>query len=237
MEYRAKVKDYFKGLEFSRPEHRYYVNGEPLRESVSAVVKRFYKPFEGEKIAKRISVIKGVPPEQLLRDWKQICDEACERGTLTHAFAEEYFDGRRVKTDTGLEESVVNFWGSIPDYMQPAFSELQMYHRKHLFAGTSDLILRDKRNDSFTIVDYKSNKDLFKNYQGQTMLGMFENYLDTPYNRYSIQLGLYQLLFEQTGFRVNGRKLVWLQEHGEYEVHDTEDVSKKLNQWLEEEYR
>ena len=78
------------------------------------------------------------------------------------------------------------------------------------------------------IVTHNTNQDLFKNYKGKKMLKPFDNLLDNSFNKYQLQLSLYQILFEQTGYEVESRALVWVKPNSTYEVYKTEDYTKQL---------
>ena len=78
------------------------------------------------------------------------------------------------------------------------------------------------------IPTHNTNEDLFKNYKGKTLLAPFEDLLDSPYNKYQLQLSMYQLLFEQSGFEVESRRIIWLKPNGTYENFKTEDLTQKL---------
>ena len=78
------------------------------------------------------------------------------------------------------------------------------------------------------IPTHNTNEDLFKNYKGKTLLAPFEDLLDSPYNKYQLQLSMYQLLFEQCGFEVESRRIIWLKPNGTYENFKTEDLTQKL---------
>ena len=39
---------------------------------------------------------------------------------------------------------------------------------------------------------------------------------------------MYQLLFEQCGFEVESRRIIWLKPNGTYENFKTEDLTQKL---------
>ena len=78
------------------------------------------------------------------------------------------------------------------------------------------------------IPTHNTNEDLFKNYKGKTLLEPFSNLLDSPFNKYQLQLSMYQLLFEQCGFEVESRRIIWLKPNGVYENFKTEDLTQKL---------
>lgn len=78
------------------------------------------------------------------------------------------------------------------------------------------------------IVTHNTNKDLFKNYKGKRLLKPFDFLLDSPFNKYQIQLSYYQLLFEQVGYNVRSRKLIWLNPSGNYKLYGTNNYTKIL---------
>lgn len=83
------------------------------------------------------------------------------------------------------------------------------------------------------IPTHNTNKDLFKNYKGQTMIGPFNHLLDTPFNHYQLQLSYYQILLEQIeGLKISGRKLIWIKPTGDYLMYNLEDYTKELKQEL-----
>ena len=78
------------------------------------------------------------------------------------------------------------------------------------------------------IPTHNTNEDLFKNYKGKTLLEPFSNLLDSPFNKYQLQLSMYQLLFEQCGYEVESRRIIWLKPNGVYENFKTEDLTQEL---------
>lgn len=78
------------------------------------------------------------------------------------------------------------------------------------------------------IVTHNTNKDLFKNFKGQKLTGRFNHLLDTPLNKYQIQLSYYQILLEQTEVEVSHRKVIWLLPDGTYKIYECEDLTQYL---------
>ena len=103
-----------------------------------------------------------------------------------------------------------------------------MFHHTYDYAGTADIILLDQRDGSLVIADYKTNKNLFKQYKNQKMLAPFSFLDDTPYNHYQLQFSYYQILLEQTGLTVSDRMLIYLKLDGTYKVFHTNDYTEKL---------
>ena len=117
---------------------------------------------------------------------------------------------------------------SIPEHIVVVFNELKMFSYGLGIAGTADLILFNTITKKFIICDFKTNYDLFKNYKEKKLLTPFTNLLDSPYNKYQIQLSFYQILFELSGYEVESRKIIWLKESGVYEIYNTQDLTNEL---------
>lgn len=226
------IENTFKGIKFVENTHTYFFNNQKVKKSVSGVVHKFVPFFDKDNIAQRVAVKKGVPIEIVLQEWEDIKNKACEHGTKIHLFGEQYPYNKNLKPSCGKEEAIVKFWNILPDYVVPVKLELQMYHPLYKFCGTADIILYNKELNEFIIGDYKTNKDLFKNYNNQKMLAPFDFLLDNPFNHYQLQLSLYQLLFELTGYKVCRRKLIWLQDNGNFKMYDLKDYTKELIQYL-----
>lgn len=224
-EMQNKIKEYFKELQFDAQKHSYEVRGKPLT-SVSKTIHKYVEKVDFDKIAGFVAKKRGITKAEVLAEWEAKKIASCQQGTLVHTFGENY-NGMQKPTN-GFEEAIVKFWDNIPDYIEPFLFELQMFSETLGIAGTSDIILYNNKTGKFIIADYKTNEDLFKNYKGKTLLEPFNNLLDSPYNKYQLQLSMYQLLFEQCGFEVESRRIVWLKPNGVYENFKTEDLTQKL---------
>lgn len=244
----AKVRAHFSGLKFDEPSHTYKKDGFLLT-SVSNVIKGFARPFDSDKMSKLVARKEGVSQKEILQRWTDIKDEACSFGTRVHDFGERYVIDR-YKVDSDLkfksvyqhlengeqlspkELALIKFWNKKPDFYIPIALELRMFCVALGIAGTADIILLDTRDNSLVIGDYKTNKDLFKQYKDQKLLGIFSDMADTPFSKYKIQLSTYQVLLELTGMKVSRRFLVWLKPDGEFEIFNTGDISGKMREHL-----
>ena len=234
MELLQRIQQPFNKLSFEETKHKYYVEGTPLSKSVSALIGEFYEHFDVEQVAPYSAAKAGVTTEEILKQWADINQESRDRGHRVHAFGEIYQFNRNLKPSCPQEEAIVKFWQDVPEHILSLAAELRMYHFKHLFAGTADIILFDTKTQTYIIADYKTNKDLLKNYKGKTMLGPFSHLLDNPLNHYAIQLSYYQLLLEQVGVKVSKRIIIWLGLDGNYQLFNTEDVTDILKQQLKD---
>jgi hypothetical protein len=229
---KTKIHNYFKDLQFTESTHTYKVKGKKLKYSVSGLIDKFKNPFDKENIASFVAKKEGKTKEEILKEWQDKADNACDLGTRVHKFGELYPFDTSLKPKDGYERAVVNFWDSLPDFVIPFIMELEMYHKDYMFAGTGDILLYNTLTDTFIIGDYKTNEDLFKNFKSQKLKKPFHKLLDCNFNKYQLQLSFYQILLEQTGCKVSSRKIVWLLPDGNFKLYDTEDFTEELKEEL-----
>lgn len=230
----TNIQNQFGGLQFNEEQHRYHVAGKEFT-SVSHNVHKYEEYVDWDEKAMQVAIANGTTKEEVLREWDENKEEACTRGTRVHLFGERYVFDRSLKPSLlengqpcGQEVAVTKFWNDLPSHIVPAHIELRMYHNLFNIAGTSDILLFNTQTRKFIIADYKTNKDLFKNFKNKTLTYPFTHLLDCPLNKYQIQLSFYQLLFELTGYKVESRKVIWLLKTGEYIMYDCEDLTPLL---------
>lgn len=232
MESLQQIKNAFNRLTFKESTHQYFVDGKPLKTSVSGLIKKFTPEVNFKEIAKAIDKRDALPSGATSELWKLKSDAACSKGTKVHYFGELYAFHRNIKPTCNQEKAIVAFWRDLPKHIIPVFTELQMYHFERMFGGTADIILYNTETKKFIIADYKTNEDLFKNFNEQKLKAPFHYKLNNAYNKYQIQFSLYQILFEQTGFEVEKRCLIWLKNNATYEMFFTEDYTEPLKIYL-----
>ena len=185
--------------------------------------------------------------QQILEQWTVIKETACYNGTNVHEFGESCFyfmtyqddkilhnfkdrlNGDEFNSINEKEDAVVKFWNDLPQCFVPIASENQVCREDLGYSGTFDLLfyydaeLDNKTPDKsgFVIFDYKTNKDLYKNFRGERMLYPFNDLLNCSFNVYQLQLSLYQLALEPIGFKVIGSRIIWLKDDSSYEKINT----------------
>lgn len=190
-------------------------------------------------------------PNEILELWKNISDEACEHGTGIHAFGEScfyYMTGQYDKilpefldrvTDNGFiakepkEEALLDFYNEIPRNYIPILAETRVYNELFGYAGTFDILFYydDKKRpekSGLMVFDFKTNKDLYKNFKEKKLLDPFCELLDMPLSLYKLQLSLYQIPLEDIGYKVVGRRLIWAKPDAKYERIPLESYSNVL---------
>ena len=111
---------------------------------------------------------------------------------------------------------------------------------KEQICGTFDMLYwydgdGDKSKSGFVILDYKTNSNLYSDYNrshSRMLLPPFNDLYEESYGLYVIQLNLYALMLEDIGLPVIARKIVWLKDDGTYQIIETPDISDRLRRCL-----
>ena len=83
----------FNHIKYFDEPHKYYIGEQELISGTTFV--GLYKPkFESQAMAKSSAKKKGVEPEDLLAEWDMKKNIASLRGTLFHAYAENYLNNK-----------------------------------------------------------------------------------------------------------------------------------------------
>jgi hypothetical protein len=226
----------FEHLEFDEKKHQYKFFNIKLT-PVSYIVSKFYKPFDTHKMAIFTARKRGVTVQEMLKEWEDKKISSCTLGTNTHLFAENWTPESIPKN--GMEESVSNYFNALIETKNPIIhllKEFRMFSKKLLIAGTVDRIDYNPLTNKYICVDYKTNEDLYKNYKGQKMLAPFSHLLDSPFNKYQIQLSLYKMLFELTGEEVESMQIIWFRPDGTFLQLECADLTPQLKEYFYKEY-
>lgn len=235
-EFNKRAEEYFMGLRFVAETHEYFVGDKKVPKSVSAYVKSFVIPTDFAKIAQAIDRRDKLTPGTTAKAWAEKNNKACVDGSDTHDYGENR-EKKEYLADTQKKQAIDKFWHDLerqfPGRYFVVAKETRMYHKHFFFSGTDDVTLYDRWNDGLVIVDYKTNEDLFKNHNGNTLAAPFEFLLDCPYNHYQIQLSYYEILLMQLGYPIIERWVIWLLPTGEYKLYKTNDFVSILIEDLE----
>lgn len=157
------------------------------------------------------------------------------------------------------EEAVEKFFNDMPSSMHLVLNETKVYsgknpiaerNLKQLICGTFDMLYYDDgsrefqevsnssrrfQEPGFVILDYKTNANLYNEYNQKfhkTLLPPFDDIIEEDLGLYTIQLSLYSLMLEDIGIPVIDRRIVWLNNDGQYEIIPVPDVSETLRKCL-----
>lgn len=226
----------FSDLRFDSQRHLYFVDGVNYP-SVSSIVESFAPKFNPSsrmldacvaKVKREEGLVLTV--QQLQHKWQTINKTACDLGTETHTFMEN-FSGLQTPR-TPQEKAGIEYIKDLRGKYIINLKELRCYSKKYRFAGTMDLPLQVVGKEWYVVVidDYKTNGDLFKAYD--YMYPPFEYLESTPFNKYQIQLSLYHIMLEEAGLEVINRRIVYLKADGTYKTYNLYDFTSVLKEVL-----
>lgn len=207
----------------------------------------------------------GMSINEIIQSWKKISDDSCTHGTETHEFGESafyYMIGQydrilpefkdRLTEDGGFkallpkEEAIVKFYEDIPTCIVPILAETKVFveYDKAGYAGTFDILFyydaelngKTLEDSGLMIMDWKTNKDLYKNFKEQKLLPPFDGLLDMPLSTYKLQLSLYENALYNIGLKVVGRRILWLKPDSDYEKINLESYRKEIDNELRKIY-
>ena len=138
------------------------------------------------------------------------------------------------------EEAAATFYEELPNSLFPILAETKVYNEKLGYSGTFDLLLyydatidgKDDKNSGLCVMDWKTNKDLYKNFKEEKLLAPFQDLLDMPLSIYKLQLSLYQICLEKIGLKTIARRIMWLLPNGTYDKIPLESYTKQLEEEL-----
>lgn len=198
-------------------------------------------------------------PDEILTQWKKKSEDACSKGTERHEFGEScfyYMTGQydkilpafkdRLTADGGFEskypeeDAVVKFYQDMPKCIVPILAETKVYDTDLGYAGTFDILFyydaeldgKPLNKSGLMVLDFKTNEDLYKNFKEEKLLYPFDGLLDMPLSIYKLQLSLYQICLENIGFKIVGRRILWLKPEGIYDKIGLEEYTQTLRKDL-----
>ena len=189
---------------FTAEDHVYKSKSNPEIDftSVTQFVKKFFSEFDSQKISKKLvsshPVYQHMTQEELLAKW----EKSSEMGRIIHKEIEDYINTGK----EGIEEKskkAINYLKKNINQKLELYPEVIVHSKKLKIAGTIDLIIYNKENDEYNLVDWKTNKAIkrkaFKNKKG--IKKSTRELDDCQYIHYSLQLSLYKFLLEEDGFK------------------------------------
>lgn len=176
----------------------------------------------------------------MMGQYDKIADEFKDRLHIDEN-GDYYFEAIHPK-----EEAAAQFYLDMPKSFVPLMPETKVYilETEFAYSGTFDLLCyydaeldgRPNEYSGLVVLDWKTNKDLYKNFAQKTLLHPFEYMLDMPLSLYKLQLAAYSMCLEKIGFKVVARRIMWLLPNGEYRKINIEYMVKHLRDALIELY-
>jgi hypothetical protein len=197
-------------LKFTPHNHKYTSEEDINWLSVTSLISNFKQPFDGDKIAAKVSKSKkskwyGLTPSEIKEAWKAEANRATTLGTWYHnqretdicgidnmqrhgctvpVFKPVEVDGVKYSPNQKLKD------GIYPEHM--------VYLKSAGICGQSDLV--EVVDGKVHITDYKTNKEIklegFTNWEGvsQKMASPINHLDDCNFNHYALQLSMYMFI-------------------------------------------
>jgi hypothetical protein len=234
----------FNDIKFFDEGHKYVLKDGNHASSVTTLFKEFEPPFNKKFWAEKKAKQQGVSPQEIINLWEANGKFSREKGTLFHAYAENYIANRVFERPIGLDDKMNfaldrlevlfhAFYEKTKNSLIPIASELVIGDEESRTCGMLDQLYFNKKHNEFQIFDWKTNKQIrtepFNNQKLLTELNHLDN---CELVKYSLQLSCYKYIIEKmTNIKIGSCFVLWFHEKNEtfkhYKVHDlSEDVDK-----------
>tara|TARA_B100001115_G_scaffold180121_1_gene171952 strand:+ start:1460 stop:2179 length:720 start_codon:yes stop_codon:yes gene_type:complete len=200
-----------KRIHLDEKNHKYILNDNKdiVFTSVTECISQYFEKFDKIKIAQKLVSSHpkyiGMTMEELIAKW----DESATNGTIVHKEIEDYINEKRQPNHQKSKIAIEWLSKHLMNSKYQLFSEIIVYCEDLHLAGTIDLLLYDSVNEIYTILDWKTNKEIStKSFKGKT--GIKPETRDLPdckFTHYSLQLSLYRYLLEKK-YNLKMKKLI-----------------------------
>jgi hypothetical protein len=235
----------FSKIVYDDRQHSYAINGKPLI-SATTLINYVVPEFDKETVSQRSAQKRGISQAEILREWEQSGEIARDKGTRLHQYVEDVMAGR-------FDPVLASVNWRFPE--MDAFDEAWKAMRSNLKAkvarqewtiGDEELGVAGRLDTTlalqppslepfFSVWDWKTGKMDVEN-RFAFMLPPFQDYEDSKFNRYSVQLSLYRLILERNkpSMKLGDSYILHLRDDGSYHLHRAHDFREILTDWLKD---
>jgi len=236
--------EFWKDSNFKFDEAKHvYTYGKDSFISVTTFVHDFVPEFDADYHAARIAEKEGVHFDEIKQRWADIAKIACDLGTSTHLWIENFYNGleQPYPEDPMVVERIEKFNKIYDSWLKkfvPIAQELRLFSRKWQIAGTMDALFYYPPAKTIFVGDWKTNKiyrhDNHEKGTYNKMLPPFEDMWVNEHNSYSVQVSLYRLLLAENGIETNGAFLCHIgPNEQEPKIWQAKDLRKPLKEYLD----
>lgn len=226
----------FNAIVFNEADHSYIYGGEKCT-SVTALISKFKKPFDTEKIASRYAKKHGLFVEDVITNWEIAGKEASHKGSELHKYAEYKFFNKHYDVDIfsgalPLCRQIDRFYEDTKGYLIPIRAELVVGDIDMLLCGMIDKLFYNLRTGKVEIWDYKTNKKIRRRSEyGNRMTNGLSHLAECEFNTYSLQTTIYRKIIEKNTSLVLGDSYVcWVNEENDsYKVIKMDYMEKEAD--------
>lgn len=170
--------------------------------SVTTLVKQFARPFDADKVIRKIRAGKhygpghkyyGLTDDEIKTQWKTTGEDAATQGTHMHAQIEAVYNGEEVDEDTP-EFDLFRAFLADHVHLTPYRTEWVVYDEELRIAGSIDMVFQNA-DGTLSIYDWKRSKEI-KRSGFDKMRFPLDHLYDANFVHYSLQLNIYRYLLE-----------------------------------------
>ena len=173
-------------------------------------------------------------------EWDKNRDDSCERGSKYHDAKEKYWLSRATHIVPDISPNDLITSGDYNlDIRDGIYPEFLVYNNEHGIAGQIDLLI--KVGNEFTIIDYKTNKELKKKSyynpkkrKSERMLYPVNDLDDCNFNHYQLQLNMYAWMIEQmnSNYKVTTLEIEYVDHDGNESTHPCKHLRKHIERLI-----
>jgi len=195
-------------IEFFEDTHKYLstIAGKEIEYiSGTTFLGKFFKPFDADgSIARRCAARDGLTVEEVKSKWAKAGKDACTLGTKIHECCEDVELGRPIRNTPNNErerrmiENATAMAKKFYDSLDIIGVEKIVFSPSLKIAGTIDLLARSRKDGTYIIGDWKTNKSIeLEDKWGNFALRPIEHIQDCSGTHYGLQLSLYEYLLRR----------------------------------------
>lgn len=177
-------------IALDKDRHIYTYKDDQIFKGVTSWIGKYNKPFDAEKVAKKLAKWRGQKPEDILAEW----EETREYGDYVHELIENY-----VNDDQNFNvPEIENFESVIEKHdLVPICSEWVVYDEDIKRASAVDLICTNHKNQ-YVAIDIKTRHKGIEvsSYQDQRMFPPLDDLPASRYFKYCLQVNIYKYWLE-----------------------------------------
>lgn len=222
MEVFEQLWNAFNDIEFDEREHKFVSSDVKDYTSVTTFLNRFQKETNWDLIATKYAKKHKREQIDVINEWHKNGEYATTLGTEIHSVMEllwnkkYYVENRKILNeknavdDFNKRRSICKeIFSKLKDTYIPVAEELVVYDKESKIAGIIDFLAYNKIKKCYSILDWKTSKEIKLHNNFQNMLKPFEQYDDCNYIHYSLQLSLYKYIIEQfTDLKIDELRLI-----------------------------
>jgi ATP-dependent exoDNAse (exonuclease V) beta subunit len=222
----------FNHIKYYDDKHKYFIGNKELI-STTTFIGKFKKPFNKDFWATKKAIEKGVSKQEILREWDDIKDTACARGSDLHSYSDNFMHNRVFPTDVS-DALIAQFKKFYSKFIQNNIvirTEFVLGDEELGIAGMIDLFCYNTKTNKFYIADYKTNKKFdFDSKYNNYYLDPISHIEECEFNTYSLQTSIYRYIIEKNlGIELGDSVVVWFNEkNSEYEAIKCEYMKKEV---------